>query len=54
VVVVNNGEGFRNTTDLITLVIVELDEPPNLDECMDDFDELALQNILAGNIQVNP
>jgi len=49
----DNGEGFRNTTDQITLVIVELDQPPNPDECTVDLG-LDLQNIRAGNIQVNP
>ena len=50
--VVDNGEGFRNTTDQITLVIVELDEPPSA-ICTEDVD-VDLQNILGGNIQVNP
>jgi len=51
--VIDKGEGFRNTTDLITLVIVELDEPPDPDECTVDLG-LDLQSIRAGNIQVNP
>lgn len=50
--VVDNGEGFRNTTDQITLVIVELDEPSS-EICTEDLD-VDLQNILGGNIQVNP
>ena len=49
----DNGEGFRNTTDRITLVLVEEDTPPDPDECTKDID-LELENILGGNIQVNP
>lgn len=51
--VVDHGEGFRNTTDQITLVLVEEDGLPDPDECTEDL-VLDLQNILGGNIQVNP
>jgi len=51
--VVDNGEGSNNPTDQMTLLIVELDQPPNPDECTVDLG-LDLQNIRAGNIQVNP
>ena len=49
----DNGEGFRNTTDRITLVLVEEDTPPDPDECTVNLG-LDLQNIRAGDIQVNP
>ncbi|HSG31425.1 MAG TPA: hypothetical protein VLB82_07760 [Thermodesulfobacteriota bacterium] len=49
----DNGEGFRNTGDRMTLLIVEVDEPPDPDECTEDLG-LGLMNIRAGNIQVNP
>lgn len=49
----DNGEGSNNTTDRITLVLEEDDIPPNPDECEVDI-ELDLENILGGNIQVNP
>lgn len=51
--VVDNGEGQRNKSDLITLVIAELDEPGDPEDCEEDF-ELELMNIFAGNIQVIP
>lgn len=49
----DNGEGFRNTGDRITLLLVEEDNPPDPDECTIDLGE-DLQNIGAGNIQVKP
>ena len=48
----DNGEGQRNISDRITLVIAELDEPGDPEDCNDDFDELELMNIKSGNIQV--
>lgn len=49
----DNGEGHRNTGDRITLVIVELEDPPDPDVCTEDLG-LELLNIVAGNIQVKP
>lgn len=50
----DNGERQRNIADRITLVIAGLDEPGDPEDCQDDFDELELMNIKAGNIQVQP
>jgi len=49
----DNGEGANNITDRISLVLVEEEIPPDPAECEADI-ELDLENILGGNIQVNP
>ncbi|NIX14429.1 MAG: hypothetical protein GWN11_00735 [Candidatus Dadabacteria bacterium] len=52
----DNGEGFTNTGDRMTLLAVEDGEPPEVVDCTEELEEegFDLMNIRAGNIQVNP
>lgn len=48
----DNGEGRGDPPDQISLVIVDLDEPPSVTSCDEQMDELELQNIIGGNVQI--